>query len=131
MPFRSFPLDQYMEKPVCLMERVPGENVDVSIRKTYEGMVNNAGKGECRRMKKRSRLFCVFLMMVLLCTACGKESGQEIPKEADATKENDTVVTIEEDALTTNKELFDFVTETGKIILQIPYMSIRERRYRL
>jgi len=114
MPFRSFPLDQYMEKPVCLMERVPGENVDVSIRKTYEGMVNNAGKGECRRMKKRSRLFCVLLMMVLLCTACGKESGQEIPKEADTTKENDTVVTIEEDALTTNKELFDFVTENWK-----------------
>lgn len=121
-----------MEKPVCLMERVPDENVHVSIRKTYEGMVNNASKGECRRMKKRSRLFCVFLMMVFLCTACGKESGQENPKEADVTKESDEVVTNEdEDALTTNKALFDFVTETGKIILQIPYMSIRERRYRL
>ena len=34
-----FPLDQYMEKPVKLMERVPGDNADVSIWKTYEKMI--------------------------------------------------------------------------------------------
>ena len=34
-----FPLDQYIEKPVSLMERVPGDNADVSIWKTYEKMI--------------------------------------------------------------------------------------------
>ena len=34
-----FPLDQYVEKPVSLMERVLGENADVSIWKTYEKMI--------------------------------------------------------------------------------------------
>ena len=34
-----FPLDQYVEKPVSLMERVPGDNADVSIWKTYEKMI--------------------------------------------------------------------------------------------
>ena len=33
-----FPLDQYIEKPVSLMERVPGDNADVSIWKTYESI---------------------------------------------------------------------------------------------
>ena len=34
-----FPLDQYVEKPVSLMERVPGDNADVSIWNTYEKMI--------------------------------------------------------------------------------------------
>ena len=34
-----FPLDQYIEKPVSLMERVPGDNADVSIWETYEKMI--------------------------------------------------------------------------------------------
>ena len=34
-----FPLDQYIEKPVSLMERVPGDNADISIWKTYEAMI--------------------------------------------------------------------------------------------
>lgn len=34
-----FPLDQYVEKPVSLMERVHGDNADVSIWKTYERMI--------------------------------------------------------------------------------------------
>jgi len=37
-----FPLDQYIEKPVSLMERVPGDNADVSIWKTYESMIEKA-----------------------------------------------------------------------------------------
>ncbi len=36
-----FPLDQYVDKPVSLMERVPGDNADVSIWKTYEEMIAN------------------------------------------------------------------------------------------
>lgn len=39
-----FPLDQYVEKPVSLMERVPGDNADVSIWKTYEEMISKAEK---------------------------------------------------------------------------------------
>ena len=34
-----FPLDQYIEKPVSLMERVPGDNADISIWKTYEKLI--------------------------------------------------------------------------------------------
>ena len=34
-----FPLDQYVEKPVSLMERVPGDNADISIWKTYKEMI--------------------------------------------------------------------------------------------
>ena len=37
-----FPLDQYIEKPVSLMERVPGDDADVSIWKTYEVMIEKA-----------------------------------------------------------------------------------------
>lgn len=39
-----FPLDQYVEKPVSLMERVPGDTADVSIWKTYEEMILKAEK---------------------------------------------------------------------------------------
>ncbi|MBP5411281.1 MAG: L-fucose mutarotase [Lachnospiraceae bacterium] len=34
-----FPLDQYVEKPVSLMERVPGDTADISIWKTYEDIL--------------------------------------------------------------------------------------------
>ena len=34
-----FPLDQYIEKPVSLMERVPGDNADISIWKIYEEII--------------------------------------------------------------------------------------------
>lgn len=34
-----FPLDQYVEKLVYLMERVHGDNADVFIWKIYEGML--------------------------------------------------------------------------------------------
>lgn len=37
-----FPLDQYVEKPVSLMERVPGDNADVSIWKKYEKIISDA-----------------------------------------------------------------------------------------
>lgn len=39
-----FPLDQYIEKPVMLMERVPGDNADVSIWKKYDEIVANHEK---------------------------------------------------------------------------------------
>lgn len=37
-----FPLDQYVDKPVSLMERVPGDNADVSIWKKYEELIDQA-----------------------------------------------------------------------------------------
>ena len=36
---KVFPLDQYIEKPVSLMERVPGDNADVSIWKKYDELI--------------------------------------------------------------------------------------------
>ena len=36
---KVFPLDQYVEKPVRLMERVPGDKADISIWKTYEELI--------------------------------------------------------------------------------------------
>lgn len=35
-----FPLDQYIEKPVMLMERCEGDNADVSIWKKYDEIVS-------------------------------------------------------------------------------------------
>lgn len=37
-----FPLDQYVDKPVSLMERVSGDNADVSIWKKYEELIDQA-----------------------------------------------------------------------------------------
>ena len=37
-----FPLDQYIEKPVSLMERCEGDNADVSIWKKYDEIVSKA-----------------------------------------------------------------------------------------
>ena len=35
-----FPLDPYVEKPVSLMDRVPGDMADVSIWKTYDDIIS-------------------------------------------------------------------------------------------
>ena len=35
-----FPLDQYVERPVSLMERVPGDTADVSIWKTFAEIID-------------------------------------------------------------------------------------------
>lgn len=45
-----FPLDQYIEKPVSLMERVPGDNADVSIWKTYEKLIEQNEEEEPRSL---------------------------------------------------------------------------------
>ena len=37
-----FPLDQYVEKPVSLMERCESDNADVSIWKTYDRLISEA-----------------------------------------------------------------------------------------
>ena len=40
------PLDQYIEKPVCLMDRVKGDNADVSIWNKYDDILKkHEGKG--------------------------------------------------------------------------------------
>ncbi len=40
------PLDQYVERPVSLMDRVPGDSADVSVWKEYEKIIFAAeGKG--------------------------------------------------------------------------------------
>ena len=50
-----FPLDQYVDQPVNLMERVPGDNADVSIWKTYEKMIEKAevrGAGVIKKLER-------------------------------------------------------------------------------
>lgn len=39
------PLDQYVEKPVALMERCAGDNADISIWKKYEEILAQSGEG--------------------------------------------------------------------------------------
>lgn len=38
---KVFPLDQYVEKPVSLMEKVPGDTADVSIWDKYKVLIAN------------------------------------------------------------------------------------------
>ena len=50
-----FPLDQYVEKPVSLMERVPGDQADVSIWKTYDKLIAAAesrGTGVIQKLER-------------------------------------------------------------------------------
>lgn len=53
------PLDQYVEKPVCLMDRVKGDNADVSIWQTYDKILQKSeGKGlESVRMLERFEFY--------------------------------------------------------------------------
>ncbi len=53
------PLDQYVEKPVSLMDRVKGDNADVSIWQTYDKILKNAeGKGlEAANMLERFEFY--------------------------------------------------------------------------
>ena len=53
------PLDQYVEKPVCLMDRVKGDNADVSIWQTYDRILKSAeGKGlEAANMLERFEFY--------------------------------------------------------------------------
>ena len=55
------------------------------------------------RKEKKSKLICLLIMIVALCTACGKEDGQETDAGATSGKES---------AFATNEELFDFVIES-------------------
>ncbi|MBR3824837.1 MAG: fucose isomerase [Lachnospiraceae bacterium] len=50
-----FPLDQYVEKPVYLMERVPGDNADISIWKTYEELILKTEERGVRVIDKLER----------------------------------------------------------------------------
>ena len=50
-----FPLDQYVDQPVSLMERVPGDNADVSIWKTYDKLIEAAeprGAGVIQKLER-------------------------------------------------------------------------------
>ena len=49
------PLDQYVEKPVALMERCQGDNVDVSIWKKYEELLEQSGEGSKEKIRMLER----------------------------------------------------------------------------
>ena len=50
-----FPLDQYVEKPVSLMERCEGDNADVSIWKTYDRLISEAEERGTSLIQKLER----------------------------------------------------------------------------
>lgn len=50
-----FPLDQYVDNPVKLMERCEGDNADVSIWKKYDELVDNADKRGRKLISKLER----------------------------------------------------------------------------
>jgi len=52
---KVFPLDQYIEKPVSLMERVPGDNADVSIWKKYDEIVSKEDERGTKVIQKLER----------------------------------------------------------------------------
>ena len=49
------PLDQYVEKPVALMERCEGDNADVSIWKKYEELLEQSGEGSKEKIRMLER----------------------------------------------------------------------------
>ena len=49
------PLDQYVEKPVALMERCQGDNADVSIWKKYEELLEQSGEGSKEKIRMLER----------------------------------------------------------------------------
>ena len=49
------PLDQYVEKPVALMERCQGDNADVSIWKKYEKLLEQSGEGSKEKIRMLER----------------------------------------------------------------------------
>ena len=52
---KLLPLDQYVEKPVALMERCQGDNADVSIWKKYEKLLEQSGEGSKEKIRMLER----------------------------------------------------------------------------
>ena len=52
---KLIPLDQYVEKPVALMERCEGDNADVSIWKKYEALLVQSGEGSKNSIRMLER----------------------------------------------------------------------------
>lgn len=50
-----FPLDQYVEKPVSLMERCEGDNADVSIWKKYDALMEKYEERGTKVIQKLER----------------------------------------------------------------------------
>lgn len=99
---------------------------------------------ECRRMR-RSKIMCLLMLIVVLCTACGKET--EAPENSATKAPAESVVDVLEEsppvdkekpgadseeslAPTTNEELFSFITEKWKSRRQMTYLSMQEKNYR-
>ncbi len=52
---KLFPLDQYVEHPVCLMDRVVGDNADISIWDTYKEIIKQYEERGIDVITKRER----------------------------------------------------------------------------
>ena len=71
-----FPLDQYVEKPVSLMERVPGDNADVSIWKTYERMIKKEEPRGTKVIQKLERFAFYEEAKKAYCVIATSETSQ-------------------------------------------------------
>ena len=52
---KLLPLDQYVEKPVALMERCTGDNADVSIWEKYKKILKASGEGSAKSIQMLER----------------------------------------------------------------------------
>ena len=52
---KLLPLDQYVEKPVALMERCAGDNADVSIWEKYKKILKASGEGSAKSIRMLER----------------------------------------------------------------------------
>ena len=71
-----FPLDQYIDKPVKLMERCEGDNADVSIWKKYDEIVSNADSRGTALIEKLERFSFYEESRKAYCVIATSETSQ-------------------------------------------------------
>lgn len=71
-----FPLDQYIEKPVSLMERCEGDNADVSIWKTYDQLIAAAEERGTAVIQKLERFAFYEEAKKAYCVIATSETSQ-------------------------------------------------------
>lgn len=71
-----FPLDQYIDKPVKLMERCEGDNADVSIWKKYDEIVSNADSRGTALIEKLERFSFYEEARKAYCVIATSETSQ-------------------------------------------------------
>ena len=71
-----FPLDQYIDNPVSLMERCEGDNADVSIWKKYDALVDKYEERGCKIIQKLERFAFYEEAKKAYCVIATSETSQ-------------------------------------------------------